>query len=200
MLKFYFEDEEVDIVDIDSMNYYEFLQHEMVLYIQRDQSKKQQNHLRKKIEQKSFYPLHMIFVTSNDTKESKQSKLKQSQKGNVDKFKMRYRQIAKKQFGAASLFAIRDKIKKCPLCKKGKFSIVHDYTVENTTHCSLFLKCDACDQVLDTERIISIMDAYYVYNEKVHKYIDEYCQHYGDKILLKKIYDELEATETIGLF
>ena len=58
----------------------------------------------------------MIFVTSNDTKESKQSKLKQSQKKNEDKFKVRYRQIVKKQFGIAALFAIRDRIKKCPFC------------------------------------------------------------------------------------
>ena len=144
----------------------------------------------------------MIFVTSNDTKESKQSKLRLSQKRNAEKFKMRYRQIAKKQFKVSSLFAIQDKIKKCPLCKKGKFSIVHDYSVENTTHCSLYLKCDTCNHVLDTEYIIyvSIMDACYAYNEKVHKYIDEYCQHYGDETLLKKIYAELENTELIGLF
>ena len=41
--------------------------------------------------------------------------------------------------------------------------------------------------------------AIYVYNEKVHRYIDEYCQYYGDKNLKNKIYDELENTETIGL-
>ena len=198
-MKFYFEDEEVNIVDINSMNYYEFLKHEIVLYIQRDQCKREQSYFKKKIEQKSFYPLHIIFVTSNDTKESKQIKLKQSQKKNEEKFKMRYCQIAKKQFGVASLFAIRNKIKKCPFCYKQKFSIAHDYSIDNASNCFLFLKCDACNQVLDTEKIIMLFDAIYVYNEKVHRYIDEYCQHYGDKNLKNKIDDELENTEMIGL-
>ena len=54
MLKFYLEDEDVDIVDIDSMSYHEFLQHEVVLYIERDQLKKQQNHLKKKIKNHSI--------------------------------------------------------------------------------------------------------------------------------------------------
>lgn len=198
MIKFYFEDE-AEITDIYAMNYCEFLQHEMVLYIDTGQSKKQLSHFKKKIEQKSFYPIHIIRINSYDTDKSRQNKLKQSQQKNEDKFKERYRQVAKKQFDTESLFEIRDKIKKCPFCHKSKLKIIHDYSIDNSSNCSLFLKCNSCSQILDSQSIICIMDAYYMYNATVEIYMDEYCQNFDDKSLQKKIYNELENTEIIGL-
>lgn len=198
MLKFYFEDEEMETIDINTMCYHDFLQHEIVLYIDTVQSTKQLRNFRKKVEAKSFYPIHIIFISINDTKESKENKLKQSQKKNEDKFKMRYCQVAKKQFGVESLFLIRDQIKKYPFCHKNMFSIVHDYSLDNTSNCFLSFQCNSCNQVLDRESSICVMDAYYDYNPVVHRYMDEYCQHYGDKILLQKLYDELDNTEMTG--
>ena len=198
MLKFYFEDE-VEFKDINTMTYHKFIQHEMVLYADAGYSKKQLNNFRKKIEKRSFYPIHIIRKYSNDTEELMQNKLKQSQKKNEDKFKMRYRQVAKKQFGVESLLEIRDKIAKCPFCHKKLFTILHDYTVDNTTDCSLSLICDFCNQILDRKVIFGMIDSHYIYNAKIQKYMDAYCYNYCDKTLKSKILHELKNTEIISI-
>lgn len=56
----------------------------MVLYVDTDLSKKQFNAFKKKMEERSFYPIHLIRTTPSDTEESKQHKLKQLQKRNEE--------------------------------------------------------------------------------------------------------------------
>lgn len=192
---FYFQDE-IEIDDINKMNYDDFIKHETILYVKTNLSKKQLQSFRRKIKDNSFYPVHIIRDNLNDTEQMKQYKLQHLQKENEELFKKRYLQIAKDQFGVKSLFEIKDKIEKCPFCNHEKVGISHNYSQEYT-NCTLLVKCDSCNQVLDMEQFITTLDSDYAYSKNIHNRLDLYCKNYGNKFIKQKIFDELKNTEII---
>lgn len=192
---FYFK-EEIEINDINKLSYSDFLKHEIVLYVSTTISKKQLQRFRSKIKDKSFYPVHIIRENQNDSKENKEQKLKLLEIENEELFKLRYLEIAKKQFGINSLFEIKDEIKKCPFCNNKKVVITHDYSKEHT-NCNLFLKCDFCTQILDRECFFLLIDASYVYDKNIEKLIDLYCKSYNEMIKIK-IFDKLKTIDKVG--
>jgi len=194
--KFYFM-EEILIDDINKMFYDDFLAHETIVYVKTNLSKKQLHHFRKKITEKSFYPIHIIKEDEHDTQTNIKGKLKESKKRNKELFLTRYSQVANKQFGTNSLFEIKDDIKQCPFCKEDKLTISHDYSRENTNG-SLFLKCLACNQCLASKQIVRVFDGYYEYSEEIEKYFNCYCSNYKDKNLENKIHNELRKVKVVG--
>lgn len=194
--KFYFM-EEILVDDINKMFYDDFLSHETIVYAKTNLSKKQLHHFRKKITEKSFYPIHIIKEDEYDTQTNIKGKLKKSQKRNKELFLNRYSQVANRQFGTNSLFEIKDDIKQCPFCKEDKIIISHDYSRENTDG-SLFLKCSACNQCLTSKQIVGVFDGYYEYSEEIEKYFNYYCSNYKDKNIENKIHSELRKIELVG--
>jgi hypothetical protein len=181
------------------MFYDDFLSHETIVYVKTNLSKKQLHHFRKKITEKSFYPIHIIKEDENDTQTNKKGNLRESQKRNKELFLTRYSQVANKQFGTNSLFEIKDYIKQCPFCKEDKLIISHDYSRENTDG-SLFLKCLACNQCLDSKQIIRCraLGGDYEYSEEIEKYFNYYCSNYKDKNIENKIHSKLRKVELVG--
>ena len=130
---------------------------------------------RRKMKDKSFYPIHIIRQSDNDTEQIQQHKLEYIQQENEKLFIKRYRQVVKQQFNINSLFDNSDKIKKCPFCNKNKLIIFHNYTANNTD-CTLLFKCDSCNQILDTKPFIRVFDASYIYSETINDYFNLYCK------------------------
>ena len=146
---------------------------------------------------KSFYPIHIIRQSDNDTEQIQQHKIEYIQHENEKLFKKRYRQVIKQQFNINSLFDNSDKIKKCPFCHKNKLIISHNYKANNTD-CTLLFKCDSCNQILDTKQLFRVIDASYIYSNTINNYLNLYCKNYGNALIEKKIFDELKSTEAIG--
>ncbi|MEA2020045.1 MAG: hypothetical protein U9N59_16575 [Campylobacterota bacterium] len=194
---FYFQNE-VEIDDINKMYYDNFIKHETILYATTNLSKKQLLAFRKKMKDKSFYPIHIIRENKNDTEQMKLQKLQHVQARNEELFKKRYRQVVYEKFGVSSLFDIKHKVNRCPFCKQETMCIDHNYSKEHTD-CTLLLKCTSCNHILDTESFFKVIDASYVYSETIHNRLNLYCKNYGNEFIEKKILNELKNTETIGL-
>lgn len=188
--------EEVKIDDINKMFCDDFLKHQIILYVKANLTKKQLHNFRRKIKDKSFYPVYIIRENQNDTEQIKQNKLQSIAKENKKLFKQRYRQVAYTTFGVSSLFDAKEKIKKCPFCKCEKLHITHNYTKEHTD-CTLLFTCNYCNQILDHKIFFSVIDAAYVYNKTIENYLNLYCKDYGNKLIEKNIFDALENTEIV---
>ena len=113
--------EEVSIDDFNTFTFKSFLNYEVVFYVESNLSKRELRHFRISLQQKSFYPIHIIRINDSDDPSTKNYKLIQSQQNNEKLFLKRYNQIAQKQFNGKSLFEIIDKITQCPFWITSRF-------------------------------------------------------------------------------
>ena len=130
MKEIFFYNEEIIFEDFNHLFYDEFLKNTTVVFLETNLSKNQFKRFKKKIESKSFYPIHLIKIGKNDTEKTKQIKLKTLQKYDKRKFLNAYIKIVEKQFEVNNVYEIfevlKSNIKNCPFCRSSDITTIND--------------------------------------------------------------------------
>jgi len=168
---------------------------ELVLFITNGTKRKIKNNLI----QDSFIPIKVFVINQNKN-------LEQQLKAKIvpadfqwfyDKFISKFYLLLKEHYPNNDNFS--QIIKKCPFCQDNKFFFTHDYSKNNTTCVNIDFKCKSCENILNTEIIMKVIDVVYRYNPKIETYLNEYVKiSTKKKIISDKIENEIAKNETVS--
>lgn len=185
------------IKDFNNFKYDYFIEKSVDLFIRTNLTKKSFRNLKLQLMKESFYPIHIVKVNENETKDSQYNKLEQLKNNDKEIFKERYYSLVEEQFRVSDRNHLFDiiflNIKSCPFCKGEKFSISHDYSLSSKSGVSIYLSCDKCKEELIKKIYFFSTDvSWQEYNKKLAEYLDKYVKDYPNKVLFREIKKEVQ--------